>query len=219
MSENSGIDWSQFFRGVGKRTDLGESWYPDLVDTHEPALLNKMPALAAAAVAGRLLKVLADKGATRVKPSAVHGLLEVLEHALPEDVRNHADDEVTRIIHWLRFPPEPRDPEDEDPQMRLMHEGDVESRIVMAEYALENDLDLELEYWSPDRKIWPHRRARPVRVERGETVDDAYLVIEHQYGNSEIAFVDVRWLMPVERRDIHRVDEARVLQFPGTDDS
>lgn len=218
MSEKHGIDWSQFFRGVGKRLDLGDTWYPDLVDSHEPALLNQMPALAAAAVAARLLKVLADRGATRVKPSSVASLLEVLEHALPEDVRHHADDEVTRIIAWLRFPPEPRDPEDEDPQMRIMHEGDVETRIATAEYALENDFDLELEYWSPDRKIWPHRRARPVRIERGETVDDAFLVIEHEYGNSEIAFVDVRWLMPVERRKIHRSDEAKVLTFPGADE-
>lgn len=219
MSEKHGIDWSQFFRGIGKRTDLDESWYPGLVNTHEPALLNQMPALAAAAVGARLLKVLADRGGTRVKPSSVTSLLEVLEHALPEDVRNHVDDEVTRIINWLRFPPTPIDSEDKDPQMRLMHEGDVETRIATAEYALENDFDLELEYWSPDRKIWPHRRARPIRVEREETVDDAYLVIEHEHGNSEIAFIDVRWLMPVERRQIHKVDEADVLQFPGSEDS
>jgi len=219
MSDTTGIHWTKFFKGIGKRRDLSESFYPDMVDTHEPALLNQMPALTAAAVGARLMKVLADKGATRVKPSAVKSLLEVLEHALPEDVRHHADDEVVRIINWLQFPPEPVDPEDQDPQKRIMHEGDVETRIATAEYALQNDFDLELEYWSPDRKIWPHRRARPIRVERGETVDDAYLVIEHPFGRSEIAFVDVRWLMPVERREITTVKEARVLEFPGSGES
>lgn len=207
------IDWSRFFRGVGARRDLDASFVPELVESHEPVLLNTMSSLTAAVVAGRLLAVIANRGGTRVKPSAVSDLLERLARALPADIRNHADDEVLRILEWLRNPPVSDDTPD-DPQLEAMHEGDVETRIATALYALEQGFDLSLEYFDVEREIWPSRRVRPIRVESADDPDDAVLFMEHTGGVAQVAFMDIRWLMPVERRPIPSAHEARVLDFP-----
>lgn len=220
------LDWKQFLLGRQPRHDLGETFVPDLVEEHEPALINTMAMLNAAAVGARLLKVVAERGGARLKPSALDKLLDVVHHALPEEVVHHCDDEARRIVEWLEHP-EPIDhdallPDAGLPELDIMRHSDIASRVSVAEYAIAEGMDVELEYYEPERRIWPRIRAEPVDIvfEDDEAaaaafVEAPYFVFEDESGLLHIAVRNVRWLMPVAHRDTPEPAGARVLEFPG----
>ena len=211
------IHWSDLLRGIGQRADLQEAFAPDLTDTHQPALLNTMPTLNAAFVAARVLYVISKRGGTKVKSPHLERLTAILEKALPEEVQHHCDEEARRILDWLEFPPTPKK-DDEIPELEVMHAGDIASRVATTDYALQEGYDLELEYYDPERKIWPRLRATPLRIEHPED-EPSFVVVEHASGKAEITFENIRWLMPVRRLKRATHPDARVLQFPGTTDS
>lgn len=206
------------FEGWEARWDLDESFPPSLQPNIRGAIFSAMPSITASFVALELLRLVAARGGTRVTPSAIEGALEVLAHAVTDDVPPHCRDEARRIASWLSDPPaEARTEPQPDADLRVMHESDVRSRVALVRWAVAEELDLELEWFDPDEGRWPRRRATPVGVVDDDE-EDPLLVIETLAGESKIPVSHIRWLMPVERRDdAVRSRVATVLTFPTFD--
>lgn len=246
--------WDQLMGRLRPRKDLQESFYPDHIEHHKPVLLTASSAVVAACVGARVLRVLATRGGTRIKTSALDSLLGALHDALPTEVRAHADEESARVLHWLeetldrRTSHEQADDTQEPghgpklPDLEIMESADLESRITVAQFALREGLDLELEYYRSDEDRWPRLRATPVAIEHDlaardtprpdfppgtegsvETTGNPRLILNTPADERlEVELRAVRWLMPVSRLPEKAManpavrKSAKVLSFPAT---
>ncbi len=202
------------FRHLSPRSDLRDTFPPAEVATVRAAMLGSPTAVSAALVALELLELVAERAGTRVRPSAIEEATTLLRVATADGVDPQCSDEARRIAAWLEGAAEAlrEAPDEEDDNVRVMHESDIRSRLDLARYAIAEELDLELEWWDPEDQRWPRRRATPARVDD----DPATLVIETLAGDLEIPMEDVRWMMPVERRDdAVRTRVGKVLEFPS----
>ncbi len=199
----------RYFKKHGPRTDLGESFYPLRLTTHEPALLNSMTALTAAFVAGSVMREVAKRGGSKIGSAPFQEMLNHVGQALPEDVRNHCKAEVEGVLEWLEYPPEGE--EIEIPELRVMREADVEAKLTLAQQAIESEQDLELQYYDTETERWPQRRVTPVAVD----ADEARLKVDNGTMEFWIDAEDIRWVMPVRRfaRPATK-PPADVLEFP-----
>jgi hypothetical protein len=233
------MDWKDFLAGRKPRADLAEPFAADSFDVEHPALLNSQPALNAAAVAARLLEIVAHRGGTRVKPSAVEKLRRVLWRALPGPATHLCDDEASRILRWLTHPEAyeadasqaDASERSETPEVDIMFEADLDSRISVARLALDEGYDLELEYLDPQENIWPRIRCTPIELLNLEAdVDQAspeaesepVLLVDSDFGDLQIPLHHVRWLMPVSSHRHRRAEgkqkpAGKLLSFPTGD--
>lgn len=218
----------QHLRGLNPRADLRENFYPDQVETYKPALLNAMPLLSATAVATRVLEVVARRGGTRIKPSALERLRQILEHVLPHEVIAHCDDEAQRVLRWLEGEAETIEAGSavegsETPELDMMFAADLESRISVVEFALREEFDLELEYYDASEEVWPRLRATPLALRTQEGTDEpaeTELVVDAALAEPLVIPVrSLRWLMPVSRRarpeQPRPPSRGKVLEFPS----
>jgi hypothetical protein len=230
------MDWKEFLPGRKPRVDLSEPFAAESFDIDHPALLNQQPVVIAAAVAARLLEIVAMRGGTRVKPSAAEKLRRVLWRALPEPAANLCDDEASRILRWLADPDtyEAKASETDDtPEIDIILEADIESRISVAQLAIDEGYDLELEYLDPDENVWPRIRCTPlelVGVGADEQADEdepeekqPELRADSDFGELDIPIRHIRWLMPVSSHRHQRAEgkekpAGKLLSFPTGDD-
>lgn len=225
--------WRQFLKGFQPRADLDEPFIPEQLHHHSPALLNNNSLLVATAVSVRLLHVVAMRGGTRVKPSKLEKLLSIIERSLPQEAVNYCNDEVERVLQWLEGRSAVYDSADalhaarhpEIPELEMMFSSELESRVSVAQLALRENFDLELEYYDEATDSWPRLRAKPLQIldqniEALSDVSEPILVLElSDEQTREIPIKTMRWLMPVTRlpkKTMPRVTEVgRVIAFPG----
>lgn len=221
------MDWREFLTALRPREDLYEDFPPEMRTDYQPALLNEGSLLAAARVAARLLFIVAKRGGSRVSPAALEKLIGILDEALPDTAPPHCDDEAARVLDWIETaetaPPEERDQSSLPPELDLMLAADIESRISVAQFAIDEDYDLELEYYEEANSTWPRFRCRPLDIETDEDDDsqlDPMLRVERDGREIQLPIKTIRWLMPVQKTpDQGRGPSAReqlgdVLDFP-----
>lgn len=200
------------------------SFYPDKVDVEKPVLLNTMGPMSAAFVGARLLRAMAARGGTRVRPSASEKLEGLIGRALPDEVLHHCEAEAERILEWLDLELPAEDllqSASPSPELDIMVAADLESRLSVARFALEEDYDLELEYFDEESKSWPRLRAALLEISDESAADfHTALLLRDAQGEWEVPLKHVRWLMPVPPRSYDEDDDkgADVLQFPGPRD-
>lgn len=218
------MDWRDFLTGLRPREDLYETFPPDNRTDHEPTMINDGSMLTAARVAARLLFLVAKRGGSRIDPEPLEKLIDLLDQALPETAPPHCDDEAARILDWLEsadtIPPDERDHERMPPELDLMLGADIESRISVAEFAIDEKHDLELEYFDESSNTWPRVRAEPVAVHRpDDESDEPTLEVERHDETLELPIRTIRWLMPVRQTPEAAVPPAHeqmgeLLDFP-----
>ena len=225
------MDWKDFLPGRNPREDISEPFAADAFDVEHPALLTDNAVLCAAAVAARALEILAMRGGTRIKPSSAEKLRRLVWRALPKSAANLCDDEAFRTMRGLTegaaLEAEPGSLTD-TPEVDIMFEADIESRISVAQFALDEGYDLELEYLDSQAQIWPRIRCTPIElitIETDERDDETALVVDSDFGEFDIAIHNIRWLMPVsshQHRRAHGTKKpaGKLLNFPsGNDDN
>ncbi len=227
------MDWKDFLPGRKPRTDISEPFTADSFEVEHPALLTDKSVLSAAAVAARVLEIMAFRGGTRIKPSSAEKLRRLVWRALPKSAASLCDDEASRVLRWLTegeaYEIDPGAHTD-TPEVDIMFEADIESRISVAQFALDEGYDLELEYLDAQENIWPRLRCTPVELftledngpENGATEEPA-IAVESDFGPLDIPIHHIRWLMPVSSHQHRRPQETKkpagkLLNFPTGDD-
>jgi hypothetical protein len=216
------MDWKEFLPGLAPREDLDDPFGADSFELEQPALLNKSSVLTAAAVAARLLEMVALRGGTRVKPSSAQALRRLVQRVLPEPAVNLCEDEAGRTLRWLtEAEPYGGGPAPPEPEVGIVFEADIDSRIQVARFAIAEGYDLELEYLDADQNIWPRLRCTPQDIEDAPG-DDAVpiLEVESDFGHHDIPLDHIRWMMPVSSHEHRRATgrqkpAGKLLQFPG----
>jgi hypothetical protein len=219
------IDWRHFLTGRSAREDIFDSFPPEKMGDYQPAMLTSAEMVIAARVGARLMQILGRRGGSRVDASTLENMMEVLGESMPEGAEPLCDDEVARILNWLEtaepLPPEEREQETLPPALDLMLAADIESRVSVAQFAIAEEVDLELEYFDADRNTWPRIRCTPTdirdavdedmavrdepdEVEEGadrsdliEGVAEPVLVVDRMDDRFGIPLKNIRWLMPV----------------------
>jgi hypothetical protein len=218
-------DWRTILTSWGPREDAHRSFYPDQVEHEGPVLLNENGALTAAFVAARVLRALAARRGTRLTPGQFERLEKLVSRGLSEEVVHHCEAEAELVLQWLDDPPESLDPLDaaysRTPELDVMMASDLESRLSVATFAIEEGYDLELEYFDEESGTWPRIRAHLLEIEDEEAADDqTALLLEDRGGAFSVPLRVVRWLMPVA--PLPSIDEDHrggdVLEFPGRSD-
>ncbi|GEM_PF-2133518 len=222
------IDWRHFLSGRSPRDDIFDSFPPERMGDYQPALLPSAQMVIAARVGARLLQILSQRGGTRVDATTLENMMEVLGESMPDGAEPLCDDEVARILNWLEtaepLPPEEREQDTLPPALDLMLAADIESRVSVAQFAISEGVDLEMEYYDPDNNTWPRVRCTPtsirdavdedmaVRTEPEEVdegadrstliegVSEPVLVVERGDDSFGIPLKNIRWLMPVRPR-------------------
>ncbi len=232
------MDWQQFLEGWHPRGDLYDDFPPRHLDDLQPALLNETGLVNAVAVAARVLEIVAQRGGTRLDSGHFTSLLSRVRDVLPKSAKNHCDEEAKRILQWL----ETADRIDEDdladsglpPELDVMMASDIKSRVSVAQFAIDEDYALELEYFDEERQVWPRIYCKPVAIHGLEeeasedesddhALEDVELVVDQAGQTRHIPVQSIRWLMPVNQRQTRSstIDEgdapepADVLDFPG----
>ena len=222
------IDWRHFLSGRSPRDDIFDSFPPERMGDYQPALLPSAQMVIAARVGARLLQILSQRGGTRVDATTLENMMEVLGESMPDGAEPLCDDEVARILNWLEtaepLPPEEREQDTLPPALDLMLAADIESRVSVAQFAISEGVDLEMEYYDPDNNTWPRIRCTPtsirdavdedmaVRTEPEEVdegadrstliegVSEPVLVVDRGDDSFGIPLKNIRWLMPVRPR-------------------
>lgn len=216
------MDWREFLTGKRARDDLFETFPPEHRSDLPPTLLSEDGPVLAARVGAKVLEIVAKRGGTRLDPSAIESLLEMLDDSLPDGARNHCDDEAGRILDWLEHgaskaldKPEAGLP----PELEVMLDADVDNRASVIEYTLDSDYDLELEYFDEETTTWPVVEGTPQGIERDPKGASPTLRITRQGEELAIPVRNIRWLMPVRPEaspddEPMREELGRVLDFP-----
>ncbi len=191
--------WRKILSRWGPREDVGDEFYPDGLDVERPVLINTMGPLAAALVAARLLRAVVARGGSVVAPSAVKKLEALLSRGMSQDVVHHCQAEAERILDWIdRCPSTEESAGDADSDLGLMMAADLQSRLSVAHFALEEGYDLELEYYDESSRSWPRIRACLQGIDGAESADfDTCLRLRDSTGEFLVPLKYVRWLMPV----------------------
>lgn len=215
--------WRKILRHWGPRGDIDGEFYPDRTEVEKPVLLNKMGPVAAGFVAARVLRAVVGRGGSLVKPSAVEKLEDLLSRGLSEDVVHHCEAEAERILEWIERRPVADETDGRrasgESDFDVMMSADVESRLSVADFALEEDYDLELEYFDEETGRWPRISARLLEIRDREAADfETALRLKDRQGRFEVSLKHVRWLMPIPEVPWSRQPESEggeVLEFPG----
>lgn len=208
---------NDFLVGFAPRQDASEAFYPDRASGHAPAMLNSMGLLSAAAVAAHVMRAVAARGGTRVRPAIISKLADLLDNALPDEVFHHCEAEAERILSWLAEAPTTLAMETTGvPELDIVRAGDLDSRRAVASWAMEEGMDLEAEFYDADRRLWRRVRATPERLEDIEGSETLVLTVDSLL--YELSMRDIRWLMPVDRDSAAagEAEMAEILPFPGS---
>lgn len=203
------------FDGKTPRHDLNESFPASMVETKGPALLGDREPLSAALVAAYVLRAAAGRGGTRVKPSSTDDAIATFERALGDDARRWCEDEAERVARWCVEPPS-EEVEELEGDLAVMASADQESRLLVVSWAIDEGFDLEIEWYDDEEERWPRMRVTPVDV--SEVDGESEIIVQTTLARISIPVANVRWVMPVQRREEPRPKLARVLAFPfGSD--
>ncbi len=218
-------DWRTILSNFGPREDAHRSFYPDQVDHEGPVLLNENGPLLAAFVAARVLRAVAARRGTRVSPGKVERLERLVSRGLSEEVVHHCEAEAEQILRWLEDPPEPQEVSpsgySKTPELDVMMVADLESRLSVATFAIDEGYDLELEYFDEESGTWPRIRAHLIDVEDAEAADNqTALLLEEGGQRFSVPLRSVRWLMPVAPLPVSEEEHrgGDLLEFPGRSD-
>jgi hypothetical protein len=188
------MDWRDFLDGWHPRGDVYEDFPPRHLDDLKPALLNETGLLNAAAVAARVLQIVAQRGGTRLDSAAFNELLNRVQDVLPDSATNHCDEEAARILQWLEAAEKVDDEDLTDsglpPELDVMMASEIESRVSVAQFAIRDDYDLELEYFDEARQVWPRMYCTPVSLlglDQARSEDSEETAIEESAENEEAA--------------------------------
>ncbi len=214
---DDGPSWDGLLSGYSPREDREAPFPPDLLEDESPVFLSGMTDLVAALVSSRVLEIVARRGGAHHTPDAYASLRARLARALPSHVVNHAEAEAARVLSWLTdaSPPIPETPATR--QLEAMDVADLETRAGLVRYAMDAELELELEHHLPRDGIWERLRGVPEDL----VTEPELFVVLRLYGDRvrEVPLAHVRWVMPVEPRGQIRRREApqiaEVVTFPG----
>ncbi len=215
--------WRKILRRWGPRSDLDRDFYPDRVELEQPALLNSMGPMAAAFVAARILRAVVARRGSRIKPSTVEKLEKILARSLPDEARHHCEVEAERILEWIDRSPSLDDLDPGEltgkPDIDVMLGSDLESRLSVARFALDEDYDLELEYFDEESHRWARIRGELHDIVHEDAADfETSLALYFQGTLCEIPFRYIRWLMPVTPKESDESTGGDLLEFPEPDD-
>lgn len=192
--------WRRYLKTFGPREEQG-LFYPDSLEPRGPVLIQDTPLLAACFTASRVLHGIALRRGTLVKPSTLESLERLFARGLSEEALHHCEAEAESILGWIESPPPADLPlEERGPgnDLELMVTADLESRLSVARFALEEDYDLELEYFDPHHRLWTRTTAALLDIEGAQAADfETALLLEGPYSTFEVPLKYVRWLMPV----------------------
>lgn len=221
------VQWRKILRRFGPRADADGEFYPDKLEVEGPVLLNTMGPLAAAFVGARVLRAVAARRGTSLRPAAIEKLEKLVSRGLSTAVTHHCEAEAERVLEWLDAPPAAEDSvpatPSSTPELEMMLTADLESRLSVARLALKEDYDLELEYFDEDSEQWPRCRAQLISIDDGQAADfHTTLTLRDRRETWTVALKHVRWLMPVPATDEWADEEgstgAEVVAFPGLGD-
>ncbi len=193
-----------------------------------PVLINSMGPMGAALVAARLLRAFVARRGSIVSPSSVETLEKLLERGLSDEIVHHCRAEAVRILEWIDHRPSVDEASVEaghsEPDLELMMGADLESRLSVARFALDEGFDLELEYFDESTRSWPRVRAAVEDVQ-GEDAADFNTCLQLIDGSRQwtVPLKYVRWLMPVASRPDDEGEEPKgdpggdLVFFPGVD--
>ena len=209
--------WDDLLSGHAPRSERDAAFPPDLLEDESPVLLSRMVDLVAASVAARVLEVVAARGGAHHTPADFAALRSRLTRALPEHAAHHADAEARRVLEWLTDSAPPSPPSPATRQLEAMDHADLDSRAQLVRYAMDAELELELEFHVPHDGTWERLRGAPEELIEG---DEPSLVLRLRGDRArEVELRDVRWLMPVRQRGDIRHREApqvaEIVTFPA----
>lgn len=213
-------DWRQFFQGWASREDQKKELYPGRWELEKPLFINEAGPVVAAFIGARVLRALALRGGTRVMPSALERLEGLARRALPKEVVAHLEAEAVRILAWIEERPTQEDAllsNSQTPELDMMVASDLESRLSVARFALDEGYDLELEYFDRDQELWSRGRVILEGIEQEEDLSWA-LRLREQGRQWSLSLQYVRWLMPVNLTDAEKKEPppgGEVVPFPG----
>lgn len=215
--------WRRILKRWGPRRDGDSEFYPDGVENEGPVLLNEAGPMAAAFVGARVLRAVVARRGTVLRPAFIERLEKLLARGLSEEVVHHCEAEAELILEWIAHAPPVDEPEalvsSTSPELDMMMAADLESRLSVARFALDEGYDLELEYFDEDSRTWPRIRASLEGIEGVEAADfQTTLELMSRDGEIDVALKHVRWLMPVPARPIPEPPErpgGEVVEFPG----
>ncbi len=211
------LAWDDLLSGHAPRDERDAPFPPDLLEDESPVLLSRMGDLVAAAVASRVLEIVATRGGAHHTPADFAALRARLTRSLPDHAAHHADAEARRILEWLTDAAPPSPPSPATRQLEVMDRADVDSRAQLVRYAMDAELELELEFHVSHDDTWERLRGAPEELIEA---DEPSVVLRLRGDRArEVELRDVRWLMPVRPRgDIRHREEpqiAEVVRFPG----
>jgi hypothetical protein len=215
-------DWSDLMRGLAPREDLDADFPAENFDQEQPVWLSREDVLNGALIAARVMEVIASRGGARVGSAVFRTLRKTVANGVDESARNLCDDEARRVLRWLEEAEPASDTEGDDgpPEVDVMYASDLKSRASVAKFAIDEGYDLEMEYFDDARETWPRIRCTPLAV-RHEDSDEEELSLrfEGRHGDREVPLRQVRWLMPVTRRElpdgVRRKEPGEVIRFPA----
>ncbi len=214
--------WRKILRRFGPRSDRDRPFYGDRLDVEGPVLINTMGPMSAAFVGARVLRAIAARGGTLLRPAAIEKLENLIARGLPQAVIHHCEAEAEQILEWLERAPPSEESElqgvSQSPELDMMMAADLESRLSVATFALEEGYGIELEYFDEDTESWPRIRAELVEIDDAEAADfHTSLVVQNRHGEMVVPLKYVRWLMPIPplpREELEH-DHGEVVDFPG----
>lgn len=215
-------DWRDILRGLAPRKDLDADFPATNFDQDQPIWLSREDILTGALIAARVLEIIAGRGGSRMGSATFRTLRKTVARGVDESARNLCDDEARRILRWLQEaePASEVDDEEGPPEVDVMYASDLQSRASVAQFAIDEGYDLELEYFDEARGTWPRVRCTPLHVKHQADPDEELtLRFEGRQGEREVPLRQVRWLMPVTRRDVpdsvERKEPGEVIRFPA----
>lgn len=215
--------WRKILDRWRPRSDADREFYPEFEEIDQPVLLNAMGPMTAALVGARLLRAVVARRGSILKPSAVEKLERLVARGLPDEVVHHCENEAEQILEWIDRGPvadgeHPLKPTGL-PDFDTMVSADIDSRLSVAQFALDEGYDLELEYFDEDSGIWPRIEAQILAIEGAEAKDfQTALRLRTTDGVFEIPVKFVRWLMPIAAQQWDDDEGGDVLEFPGGED-
>lgn len=214
-------DWSELMRGLAPREDLHADFPAANFDQDQPIWLSREDVLNGAIIAARVMEIIAARGGSRVGSSVFRTLRKTVENGVDDSARHLCDDEARRVLRWLEAAEPASDSVEEGPpEVDVMYASDLKSRASVAAFAIDEGYDLEMEYFDDARETWPRIRCTPLAV-RYENDEDEELALrfEGRHGDQEVPLRQVRWLMPVTRRelpdDADKKEPGEVIRFPA----
>lgn len=176
-----------------------------------PLLVQGGEAMVALALAVELLDRVVAAGGTHLPRHITLALRDVLRERFEERHHAHLEEELLRVLSWLK------DTFSRTPDVDLSPDQvfNIEARKQMIDEAVSHDRDLFIGYLDPKQAHVQRFRVRPIGMETHE--ERVLMIASRVPGGDELSLPleHIRWMLQAQR--FHPLDEpelAPILAFP-----